>query len=202
MTNRYLISRVLNVPKVEPISWEKWWDFWNTNAKPLKKSVSNHNAGSAQWIGFDCYRHSSYNPATLTTHYKAEFFDCSELLPMLSDVISQLPIFVSNARIIQSRSMFPPHRDYTQDNISVRTMLYDSNPKSTFYYISSKSKDYQQLPDSSNTWMYYDHVALHGTDYNPAYQKIMIAYYGGSLYADKLLEIESIHPSYDIYSIV
>jgi hypothetical protein len=77
-------------------------------------------------------------------------------------------------------------------------MLYDSNPKSTFYYISSKSKDYQQLPDSSNTWMYYDHVALHGTDYNPAYQKIMIAYYG--VVHKPAIEVTPTYSEYDIYS--
>lgn len=201
MSDGYLISRVLDVPKIEPTSWKLWWDFWEANAKPITKSITNHNAGYGKWVGFDCYRDPNYNPDTLTTHYKAEYVDCSEILPMLNDVISQLPMYVANARIIQSKTAFRPHRDYQQENISVRSMLYDDNPKSTFYYLSSGSKDYQMLPPSSNTWMYYDHRALHGTDYDPAYQKIMIAYYG-SLVKDKLPEIKSFYPSYDIYSSV
>lgn len=83
MTDRYLISRVLDVPLVQPADWSKWWNVWNTNARPLIKSMSNHNTGKSKWIGFDCYRHPTYNPDNPNIHYKAEFFDCSELFPML-----------------------------------------------------------------------------------------------------------------------
>lgn len=77
-------------------------------------------------------------------------------------------------------------------------MIYDGNPTSTFYYISSKSKDYQQLPSSSNTWMYYDHRTVHGSDYNPPHQKIMIAYYG--VVQDPEMELTTAYSEYDIYS--
>jgi hypothetical protein len=172
-----IISKVLDIPRVTPTNWNAWWDIWNANAKPLVRYQQNHNK-PGKWIGFDCYRGDNYDPDT-NGYYHSEFVDCSNVFPNLVDNI--MPFFhkLLLIRILQSTDTFFPHNDFKdQEHIAVRTLLYDENPSSTFYYIINNEKVYQKLPSNSNSWIYKDHLVQHGSDFDDRYKKILITYYG------------------------
>jgi hypothetical protein len=171
------ISKVLDVPKLEPVNWKVWWSIWHEHAEPLTKYQKNHN-DTAKWIGFDCYRGETYNPVT-EGYYHSKFVDCSEVFPNLLNNVASIFHNIYLIRILQSTSTFFPHYDFKdEEHISVRTMLYDENPSSTFYYVINGEKVYQTLPQDSNTWIYKDHLVQHGSDFDSRYKKILITYYG------------------------
>lgn len=177
MTTNHIISKVLDIPKLTPTNWDLWWDIWHHNAKPLERYQQNHNK-PGKWIGFDCYRGDTYNPLT-EGYYNSELVDCSSVLPDLIDNIKPLFHTLFLVRILQSTATFFPHSDFKdEEHIAVRTLLYDENPSSTFYYIINNEKVYQNLPLNSNTWIYKDHLVQHGSDFDERYKKLLVTYYG------------------------
>jgi hypothetical protein len=197
MTEEQYVSKVLDIHKLTPTNWNLWWDIWNNNAKPLVRYQQNHNK-PGKWIGFDCYRSDTYNPET-EGYYNSEFVDCSSVLPNLIDNIKHLFHKLFLIRILQSTDTFFPHNDFKdEEHVAVRTLLYDENPSSTFYYVINNKKVYQKLPSNSNTWIYKDHLVQHGSDFDDRYKKILITYYGFI----NLEQINTIYKStiYDEYS--
>jgi hypothetical protein len=184
-----IVSKVLDIPRVIPTNWNLWWNIWNSNAKPLVRYQQNHNK-PGKWIGFDCYRGDTYDPDT-NGYYHSEFVDCSNVLPNLVDNIKPFFHKLLLIRILQSTDTFFPHNDFKdQEHIAVRTLLYDENPSSTFYYIINNEKIYQKLPPNSNSWIYKDHLVQHGSDFDDRYKKILITYYG-------YINFEQINRTYD-----
>ena len=180
--SKIIISNVLRMPKLEPIDWNSWWEFWEKNAKPLHKRFNNHNGGNNGiiiWRGFDAYRSDTFDPNT--TPYHSELVDCHSVLPNIAEHISKLPIRVHLVRILQSLTFIKPHSDFqqtTQANRQIRTLLFDDNPRKTFYYVHKNKIIYQSLPDNSNTWMFRDDLVLHGSEHYSGYRKILITFYG------------------------
>jgi hypothetical protein len=172
-----IISTPLIFPKVEPADWSVWWKLWNKNSKFLMKVVNNHNEAGAKWLGMDVYVNQGID-STQVTGYQAPYVPCLELFKNLLDNIDQLPIHVQVIRAVSSICEVVPHSDFLSPVFSVRSLLYDTNPESTFYYQVNDEKIYQQLPIDSNTWGYWDHRCKHGTDYNSGCRKILLIYYG------------------------
>jgi hypothetical protein len=172
-----IISTPLIFPRVEPSDWSKWWIIWNKNSKFLKKVVKNHNETGAKWMGMDIYIAPGVDSA-ISTGYNAPYVDCSELFKQTIDNIDQLPINVQVIRAASSVCEHSPHSDFSRPEFSVRSMLYDTNVRSTFYYQFNNKKVYQHLPADSNTWGYWDHASMHGTDYHSGHRKILLIYYG------------------------
>lgn len=170
------ISSVLNIPVIEPTNWDDWWTIWNKHAKTVAKVRGNHNSSKGRWIGFDCYRASNYN--VIDTPYDSEYVDCRNVLPDLYKFVETCGLDIQLVRILESKSPFNPHKDHSTESYSIRTMLYDNNPSPTFYYFINGRKHFQTLPKESNTWMYKDHLAMHGSNFNPKYKKILITYAG------------------------
>lgn len=199
-----LISTPLNFNKVEPNNWEDWWKLWNREATTLSKVVPNHNAGTASWRGLDIYVKDGVR-SELLTQYACKNVNCADLFSSIFDNIHLLPLDVQVVRAISSESTIWPHHDGLMNSHSIRTMLYDENTDPTWYYIDKNNKkSYQQLPDSSNTWMFMDRRAKHGTDFHMNRQKILICYYGKyHLHLHKLAAIEEegkrLYPEYMIY---
>jgi hypothetical protein len=173
----HLISTLLIFPKIVPTDWDQWWEVWNKNSTIIKKNVKNHNADQALWTGFNIYVKPGIDPVALTG-YIAPFIDCTDLFPALFNNISNLPVDVKVIRAVSSYGEINPHTDFTSPRISVRTMLYDSNPTQTFYYFIDHKKIYQDIPEDTNTWCYWDHKFKHGTDYDKNYYKILLMYFG------------------------
>ena len=174
-----IISTPLIFPKVEPSNWFEWWKLWFNHSKGLKKVVQNHNEAGAKWVGMDIYVAPGVDIVE-ATGYHAPYIDCSGLFKKTLDNIDQLPVNVQVIRAVSSLYEHHPHTDFSVPKFSVRSMLYDTNLTSTFYYQFNDATVYQQLPNDSNTWGYWDHKCKHGTDFYVGHRKILLIYYGTS----------------------
>lgn len=172
-----IISTPLIFPKVEPSNWFEWWKLWFKHSKVLKKSVQNHNEAEAKWVGMDIYVAPGVDIVE-ATGYNAPYVDCSGLFKKTLDNIDQLPINVQVIRAASSVVEHHPHTDFSVPRFSIRSLMWDTNLTSTFYYQFNDATVYQQLPNDSNTWGYWDNKCKHGTDYYVGHRKILLIYYG------------------------
>jgi hypothetical protein len=172
-----IISTPLIFPKVEPSDWSVWWKLWNKNFRFLRKVVINHNEAVARWVGMDIYI-APETDIVKATGYHAPYIDCSNLFKKTLDNLDQLPINVQVIRAVSSVCAISPHSDFSNPMFSVRSLLYDTNPVSTFYYQFDGKQVYQQLPMDTNTWGYWDNNCKHGTDHYSGRRKILLMYYG------------------------
>ena len=174
------VSIPLIFPKIVPNDWSQWNKIWKKNAKFSPKITQTKNSGQVFWIGFDIYVKDGID-ANDIIKYRCENINCPELFPSLFDNLDKLPIEVQVVRVLQSQSRAHAHQDFAIDSDyqSVRTMLYDNNPKQTWWYEDDKSKKYYlELPEETNTWWYDDTKIKHGTDFYPGYNKQLIMYRG------------------------
>jgi hypothetical protein len=174
-----IISTPYNFPKVEPSDWGEWWNIWRKNSKTLWKLENNHNSffgiGPSYLKGFDIYINDSVK---YPIGYHAPYVDCKELFFDLFNFLDLLPIDVKIIKAVSSFKNIAPHKDWEWKEFSIRSLLYDSNPLPNFYYIINDKKIYQRLPRDTNTWGYWDHKVVHGSDYFQGYEKILLMYYG------------------------
>jgi len=170
------VSVPIDIPKVEPSSWDEWWTLWHREADLVEKTVKTHNPTTADWIGFDIYNTNDpgFNPA-----YHCKNVNCLSLFPELEKNLHKIPMDIACIRAFCNfKKAITPHRDTMANAISIRTLLHDTNPHRTFYYDTPDGKVYQELPEETNTWMYAERSARHGADYYEGKMKILIAYYG------------------------
>jgi hypothetical protein len=193
-----LISTPLIFPKVTALSG--WEEVWSANAKFVRKHTSNHNVGQAFWKGFDIYVKPGFD-AQAYSGYAFENVNCPELFPSIFNNLDMLPIEVTLVRAMSSISRVIPHCDSTTNDLSVRTILVDNNPRQTFYYQFNNKQSYQHLPEDTNTWMYWDNNSKHGTDFYQGHNKILIAYYGTMKenYVDYFNQSTSLYKDFVIY---
>ena len=178
--NRQFSSLVLDIPKIEPDNWDDWWVWWDENAKPMTKIYSSRNGdpGLNHWHGVQIYG----------THDEGEdpwdiiSVDCTKLFPKMFETIFKLPIDIVRIRAVTSKGMFTPHKDHSHPVLSIRINLFDNNPVPTFYYLNFTDKQRkmykQQLPETSNTWIYADHIQDHTTFYHQGHFKILFMIFG------------------------
>jgi hypothetical protein len=174
------ISTPIIFPKVVPNNWDEWGKVWNKYKQFSSKLQSTKNTGQVFWIGFDIYVKDGID-ATDIVKYKCENVNCPELFNSLFDNLDKLPVDLYVVRVLQSLAPVSAHSDYSTDsgNHSLRSMLYDNNPKETWWYKNDNSnKQYLKLPEDTNTWWYSDTKVKHGTDYVTGYQKQLIMYRG------------------------
>lgn len=172
-----MISTPLIFPKVQPSNWQKWWELWFKESRYLVKTKKNFNDSQAPWWGLDLYVKKNVD-SELYTKYKAPLISSNDLFLELINNLHMLPIDVDVVRAVSSQSKVNPHRDTESQSLSVRSLMYDNNVYPTFYYFKNNIKMYQFLPDDTNTWAYWDHKCLHGTDHYRGHSKILIMFYG------------------------
>lgn len=177
-----LVSTPLIFPKVIPNDWNEWNRVWEKNKKFSPKIQRSSNQGYVHWQGFDIYVKEGVD-ASQIIKYKCENLNCPELFNSLFDNLDALPIELYVVRVVQSLNVINPHRDFIappeSPRHSLRTMLYDDNPRQTWWYESNAGdKEYLKLPNDSNTWWYNDVTVKHSTDYIPNYGKQLIMYRG------------------------
>ena len=178
--NRKFSSLVLDIPKIEPDNWDDWWSWWDTHSKPLTKVYSSINGepGLNHWHGVQIYGDDEvFDPWNITT------VDCTKEFPKMFENIFKIPMDIQRIRAVTSKGMFTPHKDHPFPLLSCRINLFDDNPGSTFAYLNFtdgiKRKLYrQQLPETSNTWVYPDWLQDHTTFYHPGRFKILFMLLG------------------------
>lgn len=172
-----LISTPIDLPIVQPVDWMQWWDLWHRESRPVVKAASNHNKYAAPWKGLDIWVRPGVDAAS-ETKYKAKNLDCPELFPSIFENLEKFPIDIDIVRMVSSMGPVLPHTDHGQETLSVRSLVYDNNIRPTFYYMIDGVKTYQQLPPTTNSWMYWDHKTAHGTDWVFGHSKLLITYFG------------------------
>jgi hypothetical protein len=170
-----ILSTVLNVHKIVPDDWDRWWEIWK-EAEPLSRSNAGHNRSNVGLHrGFDVYKTNMFHP-----RYEAKFVDLREIYPTLFEQLMQLPVRLKGIRIVQSYGDFPAHTDNAWPSWSIRTMFHCADPNPQWYYKPigmDEPKTWLKLPEESNTWAYLDGRIRHGTDYSEQYQKIIVQYF-------------------------
>jgi hypothetical protein len=170
-----IISTPIDFPKIEPTDWNEWWRVWETEAKLVKKNSVTANTFSVKWLGFDVWVRPGCEKGS-TFHYNFENINRPDLFPQI--FADDFPIYVKHLRAACSLDDVPAHQDYRNSVISVRTMLYNNNPRSTWYYEIDDRKEYLKMPDTTNTWFYRDADCKHGTDFIPGHKKILLMPFG------------------------
>ena len=173
------ISVPLDFPKVVPNNWEQWNKVWETNKKIVHKISTTKNTGQVPWIGFDIYVKNGID-ADDVIKYHCENVNCPELFNSLFDNLDKLPIDLHVVRVLQSTGRVKAHQDFSveSDYQSIRSILYDNNPKQTWWYEADRKRHYLTLPDETNTWWYDDAKVKHATDFYDGYTKQLIMYRG------------------------
>jgi hypothetical protein len=172
-------SMVLDLPVIEPDNWDNWWAWWGQHSKPLTKIYSSRNGdpGLNHWHGVQIYgTDEGFDPWDIKT------VDCQKEFPKMFENIFKIPMDIQRIRAVTSKGMFTPHKDHNFPLLSCRVNVFDNNPKSTFGYVGFTDKPrsfyLQQLPKTSNTWIYNDHIQDHTTFYNPKHFKILFMLLG------------------------
>ena len=171
------VSIPLIFPKVVPNDWGEWDNAWNKYKKFVPRITASKNANSVPWMGFDIYVKNEID-ATDIMKYRCENVNCPELFNSLFDNLDKLPIDIQVVRVLQSLTEVAGHRDYT-DEYSIRSLLYDDNPKQTWWYENDNNdREYLRIPEDTNTWCYDDLKVKHGTNFIRGYSKQLIIYHG------------------------
>lgn len=180
-----IVATPLNLPKLQPDDWGKWWDVWREQAKPLTKKRQSPNSQSGLHVGFDIYRHKLFTPT-----YEAVFCDLESLYPSLYEQAINLDAKLYGVRFVMSHGDFPAHMDNAWPSWSIRSLFHCEDPNPQWYYTRKDGTDkrWLTLPDETNWFSYLDGVIKHGTHYNEAHPKIILQVFCHATYSQAITE--------------
>lgn len=179
-----IVATPLDLPNLEPDSWEVFWQTWNKHAAPLVKRSMNTDTSAAAinsntvWVGMDIFKKDFG-----ITHWEANYVDISSLLPNLYKSLESLPIEnIYRVRLISNMVPIPAHTDDNLDRWSVRYLLYNENVKPVWYFTppgrdNKDNKTYFSLPKETNWFAYNDKYCWHGCDYDKINKKVLMQIY-------------------------
>jgi hypothetical protein len=178
-----IVATPLDLPKIEPDSWDTFWKIWNTHAGHLTKIRKNLDFSKAQtgdnsiWLGLDIYA----KPNTVVS-WQAPYYDISAELPNMHSFIKSLPFKnLVRVRIIQSLKNIDAHADDNLDRWAIRNLFYckDLNPQWYFTkpFDGNGDRKYLRLPESTTWFSYNDKFCWHGSDFNSTFPKFLMQIY-------------------------
>jgi hypothetical protein len=182
-----IVYTPLDLPKIEPDSWEVFWEIWNQHSGNLIKIISNGNHSDSAvgrndvWQGLDIYK----DPRTLNG-WQTPFYDIKEKLPKLYNTIISLPIKdIRQIRLVSSKMQVDPHSDDVNDIWVARAYFHYTSPKEQWYFTRPGDfygqRTYITLPSETNWFTYNDKYCWHATDYDSKYPKILLQIFASSL---------------------
>lgn len=173
-----IIATPINLPRIEPDSWDIFWDIWNKHSKDMVKcrmtyANSKSPIGShGIWKGLDIFRNYDRD-----TDWEAPFFDIQEYLPKLYGSIVNLPFDnIYRVRLVESLRSISAHSDVGIDKWEVRALFHYTDTQTQWYFTrpDQKEKHWFNLPNETNWFGYNDKNCLHGSIYNPDHPKILL----------------------------
>ncbi len=191
-----IVSVPINLPKLEPDDWDRWWDIWKKYATPLKKTGVSPNQESGLHTGFDVFKIEKFSPV-----YKADYLDLKNIYPTLYDQIMALPVFLYGARFVLSGGDFPAHIDNFSPNWSIRSMFFCEDPVPQWYYTKTDNTGgrYLRLPKTTNWWAYRDGIIKHGTIFRKEYPKIILQVFSDKETTDEFIKTQiNLFPDHQI----
>lgn len=193
-----IVSTPVDLPRLEPDDWAKWWDLWDTYAQPMVKKGISPNPSSGQWIGFDALTTPLFNPV-----YTAPVLDLEMLYPSFyRQLRDTLPYDIGGVRFCQSQGAFSAHRDNFVPSWQLRCMMHCEDPSKQWYYERRDRTDRRPLvlAPETNWWAYLDGACLHGTEFHPDAKKILVQVYAQQKTFHKLAEESKLKfdPTYQV----
>lgn len=180
-----IIFTPVDLPKLQPDSWEVFWNIWDAHADHLSKRRMNVNSSVASvgssniWKGIDVYR-----KVPGITAWDAPYYDIKNELPNMYKTIEELQntgLCIYQVRLISSLLDVSAHTDDNLDRWSYRSYFHYTAPKSQWYFTKPGDKDgdrkYIKLPDNNQWFAYNDMNCWHGTDYDSEHPKILAQLY-------------------------
>jgi hypothetical protein len=180
-----IIFTPVDLPKLEPDSWEVFWNIWNTHAGRLTKRRMNVESSDAAimssdvWKGIDVYK---IIPGV--TAWDAPYYNIRNDLPNMYKTIIDLQVTglrIYQVRLISSLLAVKAHTDDNLDRWSYRSYFHYTSDKPQWYFTKPKDKEgerhYMNLPNKNQWFAYNDLNCWHGTDYDPENPKILVQLY-------------------------
>lgn len=187
ITEDNLVWTVLDAPKLEPSDWNLFWDKWNKHAGAsyINKADPAGNKDSKYaktgertqfFKGLNIYAKNHQDLAD--GNWELPYLDYTELFPnLLDDFYKALP-WVEEllvCRLWNSVMNIPYHKDYTLEDVAIRSMIYDENTTGTFkLWKPSINRTYVNLPKETNWFAYNNSKCLHGSDKTEGVNKIIL----------------------------
>lgn len=187
ITEDSLIWTVIDAPKLEPENWEKFWDMWNKHAGASyingadpagnKDSKYAKTGERTQFFkGLNLYAKDEKDLIDGT--WELPYLNYKEIFPnLLDDIYNAMPWIeeLLVCRLWNSTMNIPYHRDHTLEDVALRAMIYDENPKGTFkVWKPGINRAYVELPKESNWFAYNNAKCLHGSDKTEGINKIIL----------------------------
>jgi hypothetical protein len=179
-----IIFTPIDLPKLEPDNWDKFWEVWNNNAAMLTKTRHNVDTSEASigssdvWKGLDIYK---FPTAKGVTVWDAPLYDISVEFPNMFSTIMKMQetgLRIYQVRLITSLVDVKAHTDDNLDRWAYRSYFHYTSPKSQWYFTKPGEQDgnrhYINLPKDTNWFAYNDTHCWHGTDYDPEHPKILV----------------------------
>jgi hypothetical protein len=198
-----IIFTPVDLPKLEPDNWDKFWEMWNATANNLTKrrknvDTSDASVGSSEiWKGIDIYR-----LAQGITAWDAPYYDISTEFPNMFNTIIKMQetgMKIYQVRLITSLLDVKAHTDDNLDRWAYRSYFHYTSPKSQWYFTNPGDKDgdrrYIDLPKDANWFAYNDKYCWHGTDYDKEHPKILAQLY----VADQAVATKFAHANIEKY---
>jgi hypothetical protein len=174
-----LIFTPIDLPKIEPDSWDIFWGIWNKHSAPLVKVRQNADSSIAEigstniWTGIDIY--DKYNN---TMPYTAPYVDIQHLLPNMYKQLLAISPDLYRVRLLQSQTSIASHTDDNKDRWNIRAFLHGDSCQDQWYftkpYDSHGQRTYIKMPVDTNWFMYNDKYCWHGTDFDSTNKKILL----------------------------
>ena len=177
----------LDLPKIEPKNWDKWWEVWNTHAAVISKNEKNHNDTYGLWKGLDLYRDPYMVPklraAGLTgVHdpvYNSPYhYQSPVVIDLVHQVISHFPMHVICIRVIENLDVVPPHSDESNPAPNVRSILWSDYTEPIWRFDLEEKSLEMTLPEDTNSFYYLDYPLKHSAIYQPDKTKGVLVVYG------------------------
>jgi hypothetical protein len=171
----------LDIPKLEPDSWDVFWDLWNEHATHLVPDetvfaidpLSNREYNDHLCKGIDIFVKESH----ALNRYEAPFVDIKNKLPNMHKQIESLPFidFTYKIRLLDFPNDVWAHTDDNADAWIVRNIFHYSDTGPWFVTSpNSDNKTYLTLPVETNWFAFNDKHCWHGATYNPNCTTIVI----------------------------
>jgi len=178
-----LVWTVLDTARIQPNDWNLFWTAWNAHAGAshiLRDDPAGNTASHASkkidfFKGLNIY---AAHPDMLEDNtWQVPFLDYKEIFPnVMDDLHAACPWaeFVF-CRLWMSNMPIPFHRDHTIEDVAIRAMIYNENPKGTFKVFNAAAGiNFVELPKDANMFAYNNARCLHGSDREPGVNKIIL----------------------------
>jgi hypothetical protein len=181
-----LVWTILDAPRIQPKDWDFFWKAWEQHAgasrivknDPAGNNASDRSKAIDYFKGLNIY--AQEESMLSDGHWEMPFLDYKEIFPnVLDDLHAACPwAEIIFCRLWMSNVPIQYHRDFAPEDVALRAMIYDENPKTTFkVFKPSAGVSYVDLPKESNEtnmFAYNNTTCLHGTDRTEGVNKIIL----------------------------